>query len=197
MRLGLGNPDRLPCVSLPVRLFHFSEEPDIEVFVPRTPEHRPEIEPMVWTVDERRAWTYLFPRDCPRVLLWPTEATTPEDLRQWFGGDPEARVACIEWRWLEAMRGTALYRYEMDPAHFVPLTDDAWMLVSRQQETPLGVEPVGDLVAALGREGVELRLMSSLAPLFGAWEHSFHFSGIRLRNAVGWPELAPPPVRTG
>ena len=30
-----------------------------------------------------------------------------------------------------------------------------------------------------------------LAPLYGAWEHSFHFSGIRLRNAVGWPETAP------
>ena len=37
------------------------------------------------------------------------------------------------------------------------------------------------------------RGLVSLAPLFGAWEHSFHFSGIRLRNAVGWPETAPPP----
>jgi hypothetical protein len=33
--------------------------------------------------------------------------------------------------------------------------------------------------------------MPSLAPLYGAWEHSFHFSGIRLRNAIGWPEMPP------
>ncbi len=151
---------------------------------------------MVWTVREPQAWTYLFPRDCPRVLLWPTDDTTAEDLDLWFGGVPEARIACIEWRWLEAMHSTALFRYEMDPARFQPLQDDPWMLVSREPETPLAVAPVGDLVDALRQEGVELRLMPSLAPLFGAWEHSFHFSGIRLRNAIGWPDVAPPPVRT-
>lgn len=147
---------------------------------------------MVWTVDEQRAWTYLFPRNCPRVLLWPTPETTPEDVQRWFGGDVTARIACIEWAWLERLRSTPLYRYEMDPARFRPLEDDAWMLVSREPETPLTVEPVGDLMEALAREKVELRLMPGLAPLFGAWESSIHFSGIRLRNAVDWPEVGNP-----
>jgi hypothetical protein len=177
---------------LNVKLYHFSEDPGIATFIPRTPEHRPEIEPMVWTVDQERAWTYLFPRDCPRVLLWPTAATTPDDLAHWFGGNPGARIACIEWRWLKAMHETSLFRYEMDPGRFRPLDGDSWMHVSRQPETPVALEPVGDLVAALQREGVELRLMPTLGTLFGAWEHSFHFSGIRLRNAVGWPEVAEP-----
>ena len=75
-----------------MRLFHFSEDPAIREFVPRTPLHRPEVEPLVWTVDEARAWTYLFPRDCPRILLWPTPQTTPADLDRWFAGDPEGRV---------------------------------------------------------------------------------------------------------
>ncbi len=148
---------------------------------------------MVWAVDEDLAWTYLFPRDCPRILLWPTEQTTDADLERWFGGDQNARIACIEWRWLPAMHSTSLYRYEMDPARFRPLADDPWMLVSLEAETPRAVTLVGDMVEAHEAEGVELRLMPSLAPLFGAWEHSFHFSGIRLRNAVGWPEMAPPP----
>lgn len=149
---------------------------------------------MVWCVDEERAWTYLFPRDCPRVLLWPTAETTEADVERWFGGDRAARIACIEWRWLAAMHSAELYRYEMDPSRFRPLADDPWMLVSFAEETPLSVEAVGDLVEAHATEGVELRLMPSLAPLFGAWEHSFHFSGIRLRNAVGWPEMAPAPT---
>lgn len=148
---------------------------------------------MVWTVDEERAWTYLFPRDCPRILLWPTPETTPGDLQRWFGSRPDARIACIEWAWLERMRATSLYRYEMDPAGFRPLEDDRWMWVSAAAEVPRSVEPMGDLVAALGGEVVELRIMPSLAPLYGAWEHSFHFSGIRLRNARGWPEPAPAP----
>ena len=51
----------------------------------------------------------------------------------------------------------------------------------------VSVEPVGDMVAALASESVELRLVPSPAPLYGAWEHSFHFSGIRLSNSIGWP----------
>ena len=178
------------------RLFHFSEDPGIGLFVPRTPEHRPEVEPFVWTVDEHRAWTYLFPRDCPRILLWPHAETSADDLARWFGGHSEARIACIEWAWLERMHTTPLYRYEMDPARFIALEGDAWMWVSRQTERPTAVRPVGDLVDALRDENVELRVMPSLAPLFGAWESTIHFSGIRLRNAVGWPELAPSPPPT-
>lgn len=180
-----------------MKLFHFSEDPGITTFVPRSPEKRPEVEPMVWAVDEERAWTYLFPRDCPRVLLWPTAETTDADLGRWFGGTANARIACIEWRWLAAMHSTSLYRYEMDPVRFRPLEDDPWMLVSFEEEMPVSMEPVGNLVEALAAEEVELRLMPGPAPLYGAWEHSFHFSGIRLRNAVGWPQLPPaPPPRT-
>ena len=174
-----------------MRIFHFSEDPGIRTFVPRSPEKRPELEPMVWAVAEERAWTYLFPRDCPRVLLWPTSETTEADLERWFGGDANARIACIEWRWLAATHSTSLYRYEMNPARFRSLADDPWMLVSFEEETPISMESVGKLVEALAAEGVELRLMPSLAPLYGAWEHSFHFSGIRLRNAIGWPAMPP------
>ena len=98
-----------------MRLFHFSEDANITEFVPRAPEQRPEVEPMVWTVDEERSWTYLFPRECPRILLWPTPETTPEDLVLWFGGNLDGRIACIEWVWLEHMRSTPLFRYELRP----------------------------------------------------------------------------------
>lgn len=174
-----------------MRLFHFSEDSSIQEFVPRAPEKRSEVEPMVWAVDGDRAWTYLFPRDCPRILLWATPETSTEDLARWFGGDERARIACIEWGWREQMHSTPLFRYEFDPARFRPLVDDPWMLVSRGIERPIDVHPVGDLVEALRDEGVELRLMPTLAPLFGAWESTIHFSGIRLRNAIGWPETSP------
>jgi len=186
-------PRHRPAFPLRVRLFHFSEDPCIREFVPRVPEHRPDIEPLVWAVDEERAWTYYFPRDCPRILLWPTPETTPEDLEHWFGNNPRGRIACLEHAWLERMRTARVYRYEFDPAHFVSLEDDPWMLVSPEVERPVSVEPLpGDLVDALGREGVEVRILPGLLPLWGAWEHSFHFSGIRLRNAQGWPRHDPP-----
>ena len=53
-------------------LYHFSEEPDIAVFAPRALPARPEItEPLVWAIDAAHQHMYLFPRDCPRALLWP------------------------------------------------------------------------------------------------------------------------------
>jgi hypothetical protein len=35
--------------------------------------------------------------------------------------------------------------------------------------------------------------MESLAPLRDVWSTSLHASGIRLRNAQGWPDNAPEP----
>ncbi len=168
-------------------LYHFSEEPGIAVFEPRAPSSRPEVEPMVWTVDEERAWTYLFPRDCPRVLLWKNDRTKDEDWVRWAGPNITGRVACIEHGWLETVRSTTVYRYSFAAETFGPLSDeDPWMMVSRQTVRPERVEAIGDLIAAMAEADVELRVMPDLRPLRGAWESTVHFSGIRLRNAKGW-----------
>ena len=167
-------------------LYHFSESPGIAVFDPRSPLARPEVEPLVWAVDEEHAWTYLFPRDCPRILLWKVAATTDSDWRRWAGANETGKVACIEHRWFERLRTTTLYRYTLPPDFFEPLTNEPWMFVSRLAVSPISVDTIDDAVAALGEAGVELRLMPSLEPFRGAWESTVHLSGIRLRNAVGW-----------
>lgn len=186
-----------------MRLFHFSGDPDIRRFEPRpvaVPSERgPGREwlngPLVWAVSEERQPMYLFPRDCPRILLWPTPQTTPQDLDRWFRPDGARTLAHIEWRWLERLRTGRLHRYELPATAFESL-DDAGMWVSRQTVTPLGVETLDDLPAALAAAGVELRVMASLAPLKEVWSTSLHVSGIRLRNAVGWAEdAAPAPSR--
>ena len=174
-----------------MRLFHFSEEPDIEVFEPRLMTARPEITaPLVWGIDEAHQAMYLFPRDCPRILFWPLPTTTPEDLDRYWGtrgsGDaPVSAVACIARDWLERMHTTPLYRYHLPPDTFEDL-HDAGMWVSRETVRPSLAEPVGDLIEALRDDGVELRLMHRLTPLRGIWDTSLHASGIRLRNAQDW-----------
>ncbi len=182
-----------------MRLFHFSEEPDIEVFEPRLMAARPEITaPLVWAIEEAHQAMYLFPRDCPRILFWPLQTTTPEDLERYWGDrEGVTAVACIEWDWLERMHSTAVTRYHLPPDTFEDL-QDAGMWVSRQAVRPSLSEPVGNLVGALRREGVELRLMRRLTPLRGLWETSLHASGIRLRNAQDWqtgPQEVPPRLR--
>jgi hypothetical protein len=76
-----------------MRLFHFSDDPAITIFEPRPvrvaskrPPGREWLNgPLVWAIDEWHQPMYLFPRDCPRILIWPTERTTAEDRRRYWG----------------------------------------------------------------------------------------------------------------
>ena len=167
-------------------LYHFSEEPGIAVFAPRTLPARPELTaPLVWAIEASHQQMYLFPRDCPRALLWPVATTTDEDRAAWF--------AHVEYAWLERIRTTTLYRYTLPAATFHDL-DDAGMWVSRETVAPERVEVVDDLLGALRDDGVELRVLDRLTPLRGVWERTtLHWSGIRLRNAQDWDVPTAPP----
>jgi hypothetical protein len=99
-------------------------------------------------------------------------------------------VACIEQAWFERLSSTRLYRYEFAAKAFETL-DDAGMWVARAAVSPLGVERIDDLAAALRSFDVELRVVPSLTSLRDIWSTSLHVSGIRLRNAEGWSTIAP------
>ena len=177
-----------------MRLFHFSDDPRIARFEPR-PVVRPSPRlpgrdwlngALVWAIEERRQALYLFPRDCPRILLWPTEATTGEDRELFWQGGGWRMVAYVEQTWLDAIAGATLYRYDL-PAETFESLDDAGMWVSHAPATPLGMQAIGDLPAALAGQGVALRALPTLTPLRNVWSTTLHASGIRLRNAKGWP----------
>jgi hypothetical protein len=176
-----------------VRLFHFSERPDIERFEPRpvdVPSPRaPGMEwlngPLVWAIDEWHQPLYLFPRDCPRILIWPTAASTAADRTAWFGASEARMIAHIERGWLERFASGRIHRYELPAGRFEPL-DDAGMHVARTAVEPLAVEAIDDLPAALAAAGTELRVLDRLAPLRPAFASSLHASGIRLRNSRTW-----------
>lgn len=174
------------------RLFHFSEDPAIGRFEPRPvaaarPPGREWLNgPLVWAIDEWHAPMYYFPRDCPRILLWPTAETTNADRIAWWGERNCRMIAHIEWAWLERLRASALFRYEFGGAGFEEIGDHG-VWVSREAVRPLSVAPVGPLLEALEAAGVELRLMADFEPLRGAWDTTMHASGIRLRNAAGRP----------
>jgi hypothetical protein len=176
-----------------MRLFHFSDDSEIAVFEPRpvrVPIQRPKgfewlNGPLVWAIDEAREPMYLFPRECPRVLVWATPETTSEDHSQWFGERSCRVIAHIEWAWLHRLTTEIIHRYEMPASHFEDL-GDAGMWVSRIRVEPLGIVVLEDLPAELQSRGVELRIMETLAPLKAVWNTSLHVSGIRLQNARAW-----------
>ena len=99
-------------------------------------------------------------------------------------------IACIEWAWLERLQTTALYRYTFAADTFRLLegpnaSPGTWL--SDEIVVPSRIEAMGKLLDRLAEERIELRLMASLAPLRGVWDTTLHASGVRLRNAMGWP----------
>lgn len=175
-------------------LFHFSDDHGIAVFEPRAvavPAKRPVGRewlngPLVWAIDEWHQAMYFFPRDCPRILLWPTDATTAEDRDRWWGERASRMIAYVEAAWMDRVRTARLYRYTLPPDAFEDL-GDAGMWVAREAVRPLNVEAVGPLEVALSAQNVELHGIPSLAPLRALWDTTLHVSGIRLRNARDWP----------
>lgn len=169
-------------------LFHFSEDPTIARFVPRPPLARPTVEPLVWAIDEWHAPVYFFPRDCPRVCFWPLPTTTAADYAHCFATVPGRMVIAIESAWLERLRVARLSRYRMPEERFEDIHDHG-VHVAREPVVPLGVELVGDLLAALTDAEVELRITPSLVPLGRAIiQTTLHFSLIRMHNARGWAD---------
>ena len=174
-------------------LFHFSDDPSIPIFHPRplrVPVDRgPNREwlngSLVWASDERHSLLYLFPRECPRIVIWPTPETTEADRQAWFGNSQFRAIAYVEDDWMVRVRSTTVFRYLMPPDTFEDI-DDVGMWVSRSTVRPLGVDCLIDLPAEMAAEGVELRSLFRLSPLKPVWQTTLHASGIRTRNAQDW-----------
>ncbi len=186
-----------------MRLFHFSDNPSITEFVPRpvnTPVDRPAGQewlngPLVWAVSSSHDFLYMFPRECPRILLWPTTATTPQDMKTWFS-DTSANVrAFVEKRWLERLQIGVIYRYEM-PIEAFEEVGDVGMWVARKTIIPLRTDAISDLPTRIRDRDIDLTALDDLTGLRDVWETTLHASGIRLRNAKnwgapGWPHSPP------
>lgn len=95
-------------------LYHFSEDPGIEVFEPRplaVTADRPAGQdwlngPLVWGIEAAYEFLYFFPRDCPRIVVWPLADSRPKDVARWLrevaAGEADA-VAHVEAAWQERL----------------------------------------------------------------------------------------------
>jgi hypothetical protein len=166
--------------SRPPRLFHYSEDPGIERFIPHVPATNPDQAPLVWTIDEPHAPLFWFPRDCPRITFW-SEDGAPADA---LGATSAARVHAIEAGWVDRLRACRLYVYRFSPEGFVPWPGADGYWVAHAAHVPVDVAPVGDLLERHEERGIELRVLPSLSALADAVVGSgYRFSMCRMANA--------------
>ena len=145
-----------------MRLFHVSEDPNVDIFHPRLP-RRSDMDPnvgLVWSLTEPALPNWLFPRDCPRVGYRICDNVTPEDKEKFFVSGA-SHVVTIEQDWHERQKNATLYVYEFDPANFY-FDEVASFYVSQQSETPIDMVTHTDLYAELFRRGAEVRLVDNL-----------------------------------
>ena len=132
---------------MPPRLFHFSEDSSITIFTPRpvtVPAERKGGRdwlngPLVWAIEPAWQALSLFPRDCPRIVLWRRPETTQADLDLWWGERTCSAIAHSEWAWFERLRTAAIHRYDLPVEPFEDL-NDAGMWVARTPVTPLAMQ---------------------------------------------------------
>lgn len=145
-----------------MRLFHVSEEANIEVFIPRIPtrEDMDKSKGLVWALTEEHLPQFLTPRECPRVTYRITDKTTQDDIKKFFSSSSRYCVA-IEHGWYKTMASTTLYVYEFDTANFY-FDDCAGFYVSDQTEKPISAIRYNDLFEELFIRNVEIRMINNL-----------------------------------
>ncbi|MCL2546617.1 MAG: hypothetical protein FWE06_05405 [Oscillospiraceae bacterium] len=145
-----------------MRLFHVSEDPNVEIFHPRLP-RREELDPhigLVWSLTEPALPNWLFPRDCPRVGYRDCDNVTPEDMKRFFTSGARHIVA-IENDWHERQLNATLYVYEFDPTNFY-FDEVAGFYVSQKSEIPIDMVTYTNLYAELFNRGAEVRIVDNL-----------------------------------
>ncbi|MED4750260.1 DUF6886 family protein [Brevibacillus choshinensis] len=165
-------------------LFHFSENPTIQSFLPRLHPSHPTLAPTVWAIDEEHAPMYYLPRDCPRIAYYPREESSSEDIEGYLKQTRANKVIAIESSWYQVLRDTVLYRYTFEPGPFTCWDKGAGYYIAYSPVAPLDVQPMGDLLEKLMESDVELRITPSLTPLRDYLvSTTLHYSMIRMRNA--------------
>ena len=168
----------------PEHLWHYSEDPAIERFVPHVPVTNPDQPPMVWTIDDEHAPLFWFPRDCPRITFW-TDDGSPADR---LGPTTAARVHAMEAGWVERMRraGSSCTGSRSTGSGRGPTpTATGWPTRRAPHWTST---PVGDLFERHRQRGIELRILDDLRPLRDAVIASgYRFSMSRMRNVSPAP----------
>jgi hypothetical protein len=146
-------------------LYHFSEEPNIELFKPRVKRNRQDMPPVVWAIDHEHEYTFYFPRDCPRIVYRKTEGISNEDNCRFFGVTNADTIITIENHWYQAIMNTTTYRYSMPAASFKLFDKTAGYYISEQEIKPIEIIPIGNLLSRLLDLGVDLRFTTNLYPL--------------------------------
>src|SRR5688572_24942286 len=115
-----------------MKLYHVSEEPGTEVSEPRpSPQAYANIKSdVVFAITEEMLHNYLLPRGSPRVTYYAKSDSTNEDIEKFIGVTNKKYIMTVEEGWLEKIKQTTLYLYELPAENFTLLDEGAGYYIS-------------------------------------------------------------------
>ncbi|MFY0516765.1 DUF6886 family protein [Lysinibacillus sp. UGB7] len=169
-----------------MRIFHVSEESDIQVFQPRLPT-RTDLDPtkgLVWAIDDKCLPNFLTPRNCPRICYHIGTNTAEIDKRTYLASTSCSHVVVIENKWFALMKNTKLFLYEFDINQFTLQDENAGYYVSETTQTPIAKFEVVDLFQELFTRNIELRIVDNLWDIYDDIQKTtFNWSMCRMHFA--------------
>lgn len=169
-----------------MRIFHVSEENNIQVFHPRLP-NREDLDPtkgLVWAIEDRCLPNFLTPRNCPRVCYHVGPNTSEVDKQTYLSSKSCSHVVVIENKWFKTMKNTKLYLYEFDTKQFTLQDENAGYYVSETAQIPIAKWEVVDIFQEQFTRNVELRLVNNLWDIWDEIQDTtFHWSMCRMQFA--------------
>lgn len=171
-------------------LYHFSEEPNIELFVPKQKQNINGMPPVVWAIDQEHEVSYYFPRDCPRIILRKPTDVINDDINNFFTNTTATTIITVESQWYPIMKSTLIYRYVFSNQGFEVYDKTAGYYISSHTIKPIRTEYIDHLVEKILASGAELRFTENLHPLRDSILSSGfqHFGIHRFKNAKKRPE---------
>lgn len=148
-----------------MQLFHFSNEPNIEIFRPRVKHNRQDMPPVVWAIDQEHEFTFYFPRDCPRIVVTRTDDMSEEDQAKFFGLSSANIIITVETHWYKTINEATIYRYTFPGESFKLFDETAGYYISEETIKPEEMKPLNNLIERLIDLNVEVRFTPSLHPL--------------------------------
>lgn len=168
---------------MPEFVYHYSEDPSIERFVPHIPATNPAAGAHVWAIDAAHAPLYWFPRDCPRATVWARDAIERALLHERFGTTAD-RVHWMESAWVERFEAVRLYEYRLDAACFAPWSEAEGQWIADVELEPLAIAEVRSCRERHDRQGIDLRAVDDLwAAIDAVVDSGLSFSIVRARYA--------------
>jgi len=174
---------------VPDFVFHFSEDPAIQRFLPHVPPTNPTAGAHVWAIDAEHAPLYWFPRDCPRATVWARDNSELAALQARFATTAR-RVHWMESAWVERFADARLYEYRFAASAFREWRDagGAWIAegqwIADVEVVPDAVTPIGSCESRHSAAGIDLRVVDNLwGPIDAVVESGLPFSIVRARNA--------------